>query len=333
MDSKDREKLTVIEHFVPNNDGWLLHLKQVIAPTRLRKDRRPFIIIPGYGMNSFAFGYSPKGDSLERAVAEAGYEFWSLDLRKQGNSRPVGHKQQPPTLRDFADIDLPAALDHIVASTRTDHRTVTLAGCSLGGTIAFTYLALTHDQLIHSMISLCSPLRWVHVPPLLRVAMASPRLLRCVPVRGSRRMARYAFPIAGRVPRMLDIYANPKNIDLSDIKELARSVEDPSPSLNAEIAQWMKDGDLTIRDINITQAMSQQTMPLLVVSSNRDGIVPPATARFVRHIWGGEDIDELIVGDETHWYSHADVFVGKNARKDVFDPLVDWLLRNEEDDA
>lgn len=329
MVSNGQEKLTVIEHFVPNNDGWLLHLKQVFAPDRLRKDLRPFVVIPGYGMNSFVFGYHPDGEAMDRVFAEAGYEFWTADLRWQGDARPKKKRPAQPTLRDLAGTDLPAAIDHIIASTRTDHRTITLAGCSLGGTIAYTYLALTDDKLVSAVVGMCSPLRWVAVPTVLRLAMASPRLLRHLPVRGSATLARYALPLAGRIPFALDMYANPANISLSDAAEFSKSVSNPSPSLNAEIAQWIKDGDLRIRDVNITEAMREQTIPLLVVSANRDGIVPPATARFVRTIWGGEDIEELIVGDEKNWYSHADVFIGKNSRKDFFDPLIGWLQTRE----
>lgn len=329
MVSKGQDALTVIEHFVPNNDGWLLHLKQVIAPKHLRTDRRPFVIVPGYGMNSFAFGYHPDGDSMDRAFAEAGYEFWSVDMRWQGGSRPTGKKPPNPSLRDFVDTDLPAALDHILASTRTKQRQITLAGCSLGGTIACGYLALHDENLVGAFISMCSPLRWVAVPAMLRLATVSPTFLKHLPIRGSATLARYALPIAGRVPFALDVYANPANIQLSDAPEFSKSVSNPSPTLNAELAQWIKQGDLRMRGIDITEAMREQTIPLLVVSSNRDGIVPPPTARYIREVWGGEDVDELIVGDDQRWYSHADVFIGKHARQDVFEPVIDWLQQHE----
>lgn len=329
MVSNGQETLTVVEHFVPNNDGWLLHLKQVFAPARLRKDLRPFLIVPGYGMNSFAFSYHPSGQSMDRVFAEAGYEFWTADLRWQGESRPNKKRPRQPTLRDLASTDLPAAIDHILASTRTDHRTITLAGCSLGGTIAYSYLALTQDTLVSAVIGMCTPLRWVAVPTFLRVAMASPRLLRHLPIRGSAAMARYGLPIAGRVPFAINVYANPANITLSDAAVFSKSISNPSPSLNAEIAQWIKDGDLRIRGVNISEAMGDQTLPLLVVSANRDGIVPPPTARFVRTIWGGEDVEELIVGDDVTWYSHADAFIGKHARRDLFEPVIRWLQARE----
>src|SRR5262249_43110644 len=42
-----------IEHFVPNGDGWHLSLCQTWDEARLDRGRRPVLIVPGYGMNSF----------------------------------------------------------------------------------------------------------------------------------------------------------------------------------------------------------------------------------------------------------------------------------------
>ena len=50
----------------------------------------PVVILPGYGMNSFIFGFHPRGLSLEAYLASRGIEVWSVDLRGQGRARSTG---------------------------------------------------------------------------------------------------------------------------------------------------------------------------------------------------------------------------------------------------
>lgn len=316
--------LRVVEHHVPNNDGWLLHLKQTWAPDALQKERRPLVIIPGYGMNAFVFGFHPTGDSMEQCFARAGYEIWSLNLRWQGASRPLAKNPRPPCIRDFADADIPAALDHILGHTVTHAQQTTLIGVSLGGTVAYAYMATSPEDRVGAMIAIGSPLRWVHVPTLAKLAMAWPALLGVVPTKGSQKIAALALPIAARIPFALNMYINPANVDLRAAKEFAKTISDPHPALNVEIARWVKSGDLTLRGVNITTALGDMHKPLLLVSANRDGIVPTATARFAREAWGGP-VDELVVGTATQWYAHADMFIGNDAKRDLFDPVLHWL--------
>ena len=49
----------------PGFNGWQLSLSQTWDPAKLVPGRRPVIIVPGYGMNSFIFSYHPSGPSLE----------------------------------------------------------------------------------------------------------------------------------------------------------------------------------------------------------------------------------------------------------------------------
>src|SRR5579883_2044374 len=97
------------EYLVPNGDGWLLSLTQSWEPERLVPGRRPVLIVPGYGMNSFIFSYHPHGPSLEGSLAAAGFEVWRADLRGQGPSQRDGGSDDFG-LADLALTDLPAAI-------------------------------------------------------------------------------------------------------------------------------------------------------------------------------------------------------------------------------
>jgi pimeloyl-ACP methyl ester carboxylesterase len=320
--------LLIDEHFAPNHDGWLLHLRRTRNPDTFRPDARPVLIVPGYGMNSFIFSFHPRGTSMERTMADAGYEVWSVNLRQQGDSRPCIKRSPPaPSMRAYAEVDLGAAIAWVVRKTQTTARTVTLIGCSLGGTISYAHMALTPSAQVGGIIAIGSPMRWESIPMLFKVALSSPRLAGMVPVMGSRAALRTLFPVLARVPGMLDIYLNASHVDVHAAGELTRTVEDPDPRVNREIARWLQTRDLIVRGVNVSEAAGKQRVPLLVVTSNRDGIVPTDTAMSAAHLWGSDDIETMQIGDEQEWFAHADLFIANSAPELVFKPLIGWLDR------
>ena len=316
--------ITISEHYAPNGDGWLLHLRRTVSPSRLREGSRPVVIVPGYGMNSFIFGFHPRGTSMERWLAEAGLEVWSANLRRQGDSRPQGSRPTPPSLRAYAETDVPAVVDAVLASSTTGADRVDLIGCSLGGSIVYAHLALVPDHRVAAVVAIGAPLRWTEVHPILRVAFSSPGLVGRIPLAGTRRLARAALPLLARAPFILSIYMNTEQVDLTYAKELTRTVDDPHPRVNRDIAMWIKARDMVLGGVNVTEALAGVDIPLLVVAANRDGIVPLPTTLSVVDAWGG-DAEVLNVGDDDVWYAHADLFVGDKAPEHVFTPIAKWL--------
>lgn len=313
------------EIFVPNDDGWLLHLRRIVNPERLDPSRPPVLIVPGYGMNAFIFGFHPRGTSLARALADSGLEVWTVDLRAQGPSRPSGSTPSEPSLRAYADVDVRAATDAVLERTASTRGRVTLLGASLGGSIAYAHVALRPDHKVAGVIAIGSPLRWTRVHPLLALAFRSPRLAGSITVRGVRRLAETAVPAISRVPGILAPYMNTAHVDLTALPQLVRTIEDPHPRVNQDIAEWIRQRDLILRGVHVTRGLGNVDVPLLVVIANRDGIVPDEPALAAVDAWGGSRVDVLRVGDQDRWYAHADLFVGDYAPEDVFAPLNDWL--------
>src|SRR5262249_23328124 len=127
--------------FARTADGWLLALRRTFAPAKLDRRAPPLLIVPGYGMNGHIFGYHPRGTSMTPALAQAGHEVWTLDLRANGKSRALQERAAGPSLAHYALRDLPAALDALLAATHTEQDRAVLVGVSLGGAIGYTYLA------------------------------------------------------------------------------------------------------------------------------------------------------------------------------------------------
>ena len=312
-------------HYVPDQEGWMLELKQTYLPEKLERDRRPIAIVPGYGMNAFIFGFHPTGASMEASWAERGFEVWSLNLRAQGGSRREGGSRRYG-FREAGLVDLSCALEHIVRHTETRTDRVDGVGCSLGGTYLYVYLALVRESnRLGSLVSIGAPLRWEDPHPALRFVFSSPRLAGQVRLRGVRTLAKVALPVLKRVPELLHLYMHPVIIDTSRMDEMLQTIEDPNPVLNRQIAEWIASRDLYVNGFNVTEGLASATNPLLVVLASADGIVPERTALSAFQAMASPVKDVLRVGNETLPVAHADLFISEIARERVFEPLADWL--------
>ena len=318
--------LAITEQFLTTHDGWSLHLRRTSSVDHVDSSNQPLLIVPGYGMNNFIFGFHPRGTSMERCLAEGGYEVWSFSLRAQGESKRIGRGPGDVSLHAYSTIDLPAVIDHVLATTRGKNDALTLIGASLGGTVVYGYLALHGKVPVREVITMGAPLRWAEVHPLVRVAFASPALAGSLKFSGTRELLRLGLPLLMRAPSLLAFYMNTDTIDLTQMHELTRTVEDPHPAINRDIAVWIKNRDLELRGVNVTRALANVSLPLMVVLSNKDGIVPEATAMTAAAAWGGK-VDVLRVGTGDNWYAHANLFVADDAPALVFDPIIRWLRR------
>lgn len=319
--------LATDERFAETRDGWRIHLRRAWSPQHVDRSKRPLLIVPGYGMNGFIFGYHPRGTSLVNHLAEAGFEVWRADLRRQGQSRPLRKDAGPPSLRALAEEDVTTAIDTVLANTSCTHDgKLSVLGASLGGSIAYAHLALVDDPRIAALVAVGAPLRWVEVPPVVSLPFRSPRLVGTIPLAGTRRLAGALLPLlARRAPQLLGLYMNAKHVDLARAMDMIATVEDPHPRTNRDIARWMGARDMILRGVNVTEALGHCKVPLLVVVANRDGIVPERTATSAVDAWGSADAQVVRVGTPDDWYAHADLFVGDDAPRVVFEPIARWL--------
>ena len=317
--------LEITRHLADDGDGWLLGLKQSVAPGLLDPARRPLVIVPGYGMNAFIFGYHPRGRSMEAYLAEAGFEVWSVDLRNQGESVCAGGTRRYG-LRELGLVDLGVAIDYVLAHTRTAATEVDAVGCSLGASFCFIQAALAAHPRVGALVSMGGALRWDAVHPLVRAVFASPRLVGLLPFAGTRRLAEAALPILRKVPWLLRVYLHPEITDLSKAQELARTVEDPNRHLNRALADWLKRRDLVIDGRNLTEEFAGRVRaPLLSVVANGDGIVPRAAA-LSAHTYGRMAVNDVLeVGTAAVQVAHADLFISDYAEEWLFKPMGEWL--------
>ena len=317
--------MRVVRHIVDNDAGWHLPLSETHDPARFDPSLPPVLIVPGYGMNSFIFGFHPDGESLERHLIQAGFEVWKADLRGQGSAVRLEGSSRIG-LADLALVDLDAMLAAVRTRTRSKAAKVHVIGASLGGSLMLTHAVIRGTEAYASLVAMGSPIRWVDVHPVVKVAFGSPALVGAVSLRGTRRLATTFLPIlAARAPKLLSLYLNPEITDTSQAAEMARTVEDPSRHLNTEIAQWMKDKDLIVGGVNIAEGLRAVRAPFMCVLASADGVVPARTAEFAYQRIGSPEKSLVRAGSEEVRMAHADLFVSRESKARVFQPISTWL--------
>lgn len=312
---------------VDNRAGWRLALTRYRDDTaRVPSTRRPVLIVPGYGMNSFIFNFHPTGPSMVECLTVRGLEVWTVDLRGQGRSiRGRGHHRYD--IGDLAVDDLGIAIAHVLATTSTGAKKVDLVGCSLGTALSFAHIAVVDDAPVHAVVSMAGLVTWREAHPVVRLAFASPKIAGLLRLKNTRRIARVALPVISRVaPSLLSIYLNERSTDLSQAARLVQTVEDPHPMINREIAEWIRRGDLVVRGVNVSERLPSFGHPFFCVVANDDGIVLPATSRHTFDRIGSTRKEILFVGDAEMPIAHADLFLCKGAQPRIFAPIADFLL-------
>jgi len=343
----------VVRHIVDNDAGWHLALSETHDPAHVQPDLPPVLIVPGYGMNSFIFGFHPDGESLERHLVLAGFEVWKADLRGQGTAvrvdrsdrtrRRVHPADNGPRrlggrarfgLADLALVDLDAILNAVRTRTRSRASKVHVIGASLGGSLMLTHAVIRGTEAYASLVAMGSPVRWVDVHPVVKVAFGSPALVGVVTMRGTRRLATTFLPLlAAHAPKLLSLYLNPEITDTSQAAEMARTVEDPSRHLNREIAQWIKDKDLVVEGVNIAEGLRAIRAPFLCVLASADGVVPARTAEFAYQRIGSPEKSLVKAGSDDVRMAHADLFVSRESKARVFEPISAWLKARSDPSA
>jgi pimeloyl-ACP methyl ester carboxylesterase len=312
---------------IDNHAGWRLALHRFIDPEKHDPTRRPVVMVPGFMMNSFILGYHPRDVGIAAYLAGRGFEVWATDLRGQGASeRSSGPKHY--TLEDVGLVDLAVALEAVLARTAgASDSGADVIGCSLGATYMFMQAAWWPEPLVARMVNLGGPMRWTAIHPVVRSLAAFPRLWGAVPMRNTRALARHGLPLAAKIPGLLHLYMHPAICDLSQPEVLTQTVDDASPPLVAQLARWVRGGDLQLNGRNLSADVSRLKLPLLTVVANADGVVPEDTVCSAHNLMlDSPRRDVLYAGDAARPMAHADLFISDPAPELVFAPLAEWLL-------
>jgi pimeloyl-ACP methyl ester carboxylesterase len=280
--------------------------------------RPPVLLVHGFAQNRYSWRIS--GRSMVGALAEAGYEVLSLELRGHGLSRAAG-SGNAEQFTDYID-------DFVRVVSRLDTPPFCI-GHSLGGGVLVGAAARTE---LRGLVSIAGVYTFATENPLLRLlgrlTLAVEPALLASPLRMSTGwagrvlgrlysitdIAGYGFPISGWTPGSLER-------DLLE-ERLAIGFDWTSVEVWLEMSRWANGAP-----VPGTERFGEVDVPLLVLIGDADPLVRPTDGRNCIEASGSSD-KRMVVFDafhhRVHW-GHVDLILGREAPEYVWSEVIDWL--------
>ena len=323
-------------HFADTRDGWRLALRRY-RPRGVARSDTPVILCHGLGANAGDMDLSGEV-SLARYLARKGFDSWVLELRGRGrSSRPARWSRRFGwgwTFDHFVELDLPAAIDHVLEATGVDQ--VHWVGHSMGGMVMYVYLQGEGAAKVRSLSAIGSP---AIIPKgqanrlLARLGLALPRgLLPCLPLD---LLGRLIAPFMGFIRLFLRGFANGPNLTAQTARQaLASGVAGVSGGVLLQFADWVVSGEIRSADRQIlySEGYDRIRTPCLFVGGSKDRLAPVDSLRPAYEAASSPMNRFVVVGKEEGCsadYGHGDLTIGRHAARDVFPLVEEWLWEVE----
>jgi pimeloyl-ACP methyl ester carboxylesterase len=305
-------------HYTATDDGWRL----AVVRYRAKEPRGlPVLLCHGIAANHLNLDLTPDR-SLARALAAAGYDTWSVELRGRGlSTQPqlFNKFRYDWSFDEYVEKDAPAAIAEVLRATGAPK--LHWVGFSIGGLIGY---AIAKDPRIASMVCLAAPStftfqrKYLYAWPLRNLRWLKHRFL-----------MRLLAPLAGYWrPKLL---SSPENLDGAVIRRfLVNGAANFSGNEMLQYGDWL-EGD-HFRSIDHRRdyraLLPGISLPILVVAGNKDLLAPPPAVKDAYDAIGSAEKQLTIVSRGNGFasnYGHLDLMLGDSAVKDVYPLVVRWL--------
>ncbi len=348
--------------YFETEDGWRLAIDHYLPETKKISNpmvqengkRTPVILCHGLGLNSYFWDITPKL-SFARYLASNGYDVWVVSLRGSGTStkngfsvlRNIAYMRQGEingasfspfkfdwNIDHYIRFDIPAAINFV--KEKTGAKKVTWVGHSLGGMIMYAYASLYDVQDVQGMVTIGSPIIVPQPPNNILQAFINNKVLfksfLIINTRtGATSMANFHNFII--TPDEILMY-NLENVEDCIVKKtLKYVVEDIPVGVTDQVLSMIRNRDFMSYDgsINYAEKIERISMPVMLCCGVGDNIAPPESIRIVYHNISSADKTFKMFGTangHVHNYGHNDLVLGKNARKEVYPEILDWLNKH-----
>jgi pimeloyl-ACP methyl ester carboxylesterase len=317
-------------HFAGTEDGWR------IALTRYRSSPpggEPVLLVHGIASNHYALDLTEEL-SLARALSQAGYDAWLVDLRGRGQStqpRLFGEHGWEWSFDEYVERDMPAAIATVLAAT--GRARCHLLGHSLGAVVVYAVLGDPRRAAeVRSAVAIGGPASY----------RFQQKYLFHWPLRNLR-FVRHAFlmrllaPVAGYWrPKVLH---SPENIAGATIRRfLVNASVNFARNEMLQYSDWIANDQFRSIDHrrDYRKEMATIATPMLLVAGNKDLLAPPPSVKDAFDAIASSD-KKLVIASRGQAldanYGHLDLVLGRNAPKEIFPLVVEWLGAHAEPKA
>ncbi len=336
------------EGFAPTRDGWMLGIRR-IRPTSPDPAKLPAVLCHGLGLNGTFWTITD--DHLPEQLAARGYDVFIVDMRGSGGSHRVGFKgrvnrvlRQTPireaggrdwNVDDQAKYDVPAILDHVRRETGSDR--VNWVGHSLGGMLMFPYLEISPEpDRIANFVDMGGVAMVVPTPETREMSRAN-EMLRILSLGLS--TGRLGRPMMyGRIPGMERVdrfYYTASNVDDRTVDRFyGYTLEDPGAGALKQLDPYLRHGRMISADrtVDYASGLGRITTPTLMVAGEGDIMADIPSSILTFNALGSPDKTLMRFGrldGHEFDYGHCDLVWSRNAPREIFPPLIDWLDRRQ----
>jgi pimeloyl-ACP methyl ester carboxylesterase len=324
------------EHRAIASDGWQLALRRY-TPRGANPHGEPVLLQHGLGTCSKQFDLGMAGSpSLAQWLADRGYDVWSADLRGSGSSQrssPGAKANWDWCVDDFVHEDGPAFMSYILA--QTGFKNLHWVGHSLGGILMLCHAAVYGSARIASGTSAAAGLDYTGsgssydmIEPLKGIG----RLVKRIPAGF---WSKTISPFFGRINNPLEAsFFYPPNMDPDAARAIAAGAQyDISGEVLFQLASLFKSGGLLSRDGSVRYADLAHRIetPVMLLAGEKDLQCSPAVVEKTHLLLDNPKHQRRNFGKShghVEHYGHFDLFAGRNADKEVFPHVHDWLLAN-----
>ena len=332
------------EGFAPTRDGWMLGVRR-IRPARPDPRKLPVVLCHGLGLNGTFWTITD--DHLPGQLAARGYEVFVVDMRGSGGSHRVGMPgrinrvlRQTPfreygardwTVDDQAKYDVPAVLDYVRGETGSNR--VNWVGHSLGGMLMFPYLELSPEaDRVANFVDMGGVAMVIETPDINEMKRANRGLRVLSTLLSTGRLGRPMM--FGRMPGLEKVdrfYYTASNVDDRTVDRFyGYTLEDPGAGALEQLDPYLACGRMLSADrtIDYASGLDRITAPTLMIAGEADIMADVPSSILTFNALGSADKTLMrfgrLDGHEAD-YGHCDLVWSRNAPKEVFPPLVDWL--------
>ncbi len=327
-----------IIEFVEAPDRW--RLATYHYPHRSRS-RSPVILVHGLGTNRFDVDFPDPRLSLAKYLHGQGFDTWVIELRGTGRShkdswlaRCRTKLKSDWTFDDYIFKDLPALVQHI--SKKSGKKKFHWIGHSLGGTVVYAAIEHLGSSVCASGVTLGAAMSASARPGYVKMLLKIDSLIKrmpCMPVRPfaqvGARIGRWVAPLNDNFVYAFD------NVEIKTLETgLKVAVENWSSPLFLQLHQWYRTNHFTSLDgsFNYKNRLKEISAPFLVCAGSVDGMTPYPDVHFAFRKIRSKDKRFLVFGRDHGCrteYAHIDLVLGKNAPREVFPAIAEWMKSHD----